>query len=116
MCDCVEASRKGQRSQITAFYISNRIHTLAFQKVQWNPESQIRGKKKEKEAKSTPVFLGERLRKRSGLCFWGASQKEKQPVFLGERLGRFFFLKPLRLQRRRGQPEHSVPFLKGPGR
>lgn len=37
------------------------------------------------------------------LCFWG----------IGEHL-RWLFLKPLQLQRRWGQPEHSVPFLRGP--
>lgn len=71
LCDCIEASLKGQRSQITAFYISNKIHTLAFQKVQWNPESQIRSKERErKEVRSMPVFSGGASQEKYACVFW----------------------------------------------
>lgn len=55
MCDCVDASLKGQRSQITAFYISNQIKLWHFKRFTGIQEAR---RKKEKEVRSTPCVPG----------------------------------------------------------
>lgn len=81
MCDCVDASLKGQRSQITAFYISNQIklwHFKRFSGIQKAKEEARR--EKEKEVRSTPRVPGGASQKKHA-CVSGVSGSISEGFF-----------------------------------